>query len=497
MVSHSIIEYNHHTIESKNMIEKYQKVKLFQKINIQNQSMFLFHLFIQSARTIATKSPIVLTPGLYGTNLYVNYSKGTPVPWYCPSSMHDELIWITPMSVIPPFINCQHHLCQATFDPATETIHNLDGVTFSIHDFGGIESIDYVVKSWFGKFYDGFKSLIDHYLRRNYKIKQNFFAAPYDWRIAPQFVDDFWINYRKLIEEAYEKSNGRKVTLVGFSMGCFMIQQFLTAEKTFESNDGLFHSIRNKSLIVDESWKEKYIEKVVLIAPSFGGTFTYFESMILRVSLLFPYARNEHISDMSSSLPGFHSHHPNFVIFKNYTLAKGPDGKNYTIEELDEVILKHSHIKESFIPAFKTCLDLQKKAPVDIGENIPLAIIYNSGVKTLSFLDFSKGWNKYPIKYYNGKGDGTLPVDAPLYPCNNWSADNRALVCIDVNRSDPKKFKHSSLQNNPLIFEILYNLTSADSGKNDENLWWKKKGRYSFILNESNSNDFSCLNSDL
>lgn len=64
----------------------------------------------------------------------------------------------------------------------------------------------------------------------------------------------------------------------------------------------------------------------------------------------------------------------------------GPDGKNYTIEELDEVILKYSNIKKSFIPSLNISLDLQRKAPVDIGENIPLAIIYNSGVKTLSFL---------------------------------------------------------------------------------------------------------------
>lgn len=453
--------------------------------------MILLFILTISTQPIAKKSPIVLTPGLYGTNLYVNYSKGTEVPWYCPKSMNDELIWISPMSVIPPWINCQHHLCQATYDPKTQTIHNLPGVNFIIHDFGGIESIDYVVKSRVGnfKYYDGFKSLIDYYLQRNYSVKGNFFAAPYDWRLGPQFLDDFWIQYRKLIEEAYEKSNGRKVTLVGFSMGCFMIQQFLTADKTFSMNDGLFHSIRDINLIVNESWKQKYIEKVVLIAPSLGGSFTYFESMILRVSLLFPYARNEHISDMSSSLPGFHSHHPNFEIFKNYTLATGPDGKNYTIEELDDVILKYSGIKESFIPAFNVCLDLQRKAPLDIGENIPLAVIYNSGVKTLSFLDFSKGWDKYPVKHYDIKGDGTLPVEAPLFPCKNWSADNRALICIDVNKSDPKKFKHSALQNNPLVFEILYNLTSSDAGDVGENLWWKKKGRKLLTLGENEFED--------
>ena len=389
--------------------------------------------------------------------------------------MNDKLLWFSPKMIVPPWINCMHHLLQVTYDPKTDQAHNLPGVEYIIHDFGGISTIDYVAKSKIGnfKYYDCFKSLTDYYLKRDYSVKENFFATPYDWRIGPHFLYDFWIQYRKIIEEAYEKSNGRKVTLLGVSMGCFLIQQFFTADKTFSMNDGLYHSIRDKNLIVNETWKQKYIEKVVFIAPSFGGSFTYFESMINRVSLLFPFLRNEHISDMSSSFPCFHSHHPDYEIFKYKE-------KNYTIKELDEVILKYSNIKKSFIPSLNISLDLQRKAPMDIGENIPLAIIYNSGVKTLSFLHFKDGWNNYPTKYYEGKGDGTLTVDSLLFPCENCSVENRCLVCIDLNKSDEKNFKHSALQSNPLVLDILYNLTSKDAS--NENLWWMKNGRHNFIF---------------
>ena len=100
---------------------------------------------------------------------------------------------------------------------------------------------------------------------------------------------------------------------------------------------------------------------------------------------------------------------------------------------------------------------------MDIGENIPLAIIYNSGVKTLSFLQ------NIATKYYEGKSDGTFTVDSLLFPCENWSVENRSLVCIDLNKSDEKNFKHSALQSNPLVLDILYNLTSKDAS--NENLW--------------------------
>lgn len=165
--------------------------------------------------------------------------------------MNDKLLWFSPKMIVPPWINCMHHLHQVTYDPKTYQAHNLPGVEYIIHDFGGISTIDYVAKSKIGnfKYYDCFKSLTDYYLKRDYSVKENFFATPYDWRIGPHFLHDFWIQYRKIIEEAYEKSNGRKVTLLGVSMGCFLIQHFFTADKTFSMNDGLYHSIRDKNTL--------------------------------------------------------------------------------------------------------------------------------------------------------------------------------------------------------------------------------------------------------
>ena len=61
-----------------------------------------------------------------------------------------RLIWISRKMVIPPWINCMHHLLQVTYDPKTQQIHNFTGVNVLIHDFGGIDSIDYVVKSLYG-----------------------------------------------------------------------------------------------------------------------------------------------------------------------------------------------------------------------------------------------------------------------------------------------------------------------------------------------------------
>ena len=52
--------------------------------------------------------------------------------------------------------------------------------------------------------------------------------------MGPLYTDDYWPRLRELIEDAYKKTHGQKVTLIGFSMGTFMIQQFLAADKLIQ-----------------------------------------------------------------------------------------------------------------------------------------------------------------------------------------------------------------------------------------------------------------------
>ena len=37
--------------------------------------------------------------------------------------------------------------------------------------------------------------------------------------------------------------------------------------------------------------------------------------------------------------------------------------------------------------------------------------IYNSKVPTTSFLDYKNGWDHDPVRYFDGQGDGSVPVE--------------------------------------------------------------------------------------
>lgn len=488
--------------------------------------MFIFALFFFSAPQ-TEKTPIILLPGLYGTNLYASYTSKTKVPWYCPSSMDDELVWVGAKFLIPPFFNCLARVLQTRYNNETGRIQNIPNVNINIHDFGGESSVDYIIKnekkfsnedldndydddlepksfkdffkhlfSTFTRdstkkhrhgfrFFDNYHSLIGEFIRQGYEIEKDFFVAPYDWRLAPAFTNEFYSKLKTLIEDVYDKT-GKKVTLLAYSMGAFMIQQFLAAEQINEevrklnSTRQILASVRDPELIVSESWKQKYIEKVIFLDPSFGGSHKTFGAVLLKLCPFLPFVHNEYIEGMYTTIPGIYAHFANFNIFRGQNLVRGPDGLNYTIDQLPEIIIKHS-IKKEYIPIMDYSLDVQKLPPLDIGENIPLTVIYNSQIPTLNFLDFNQGWNKFPIMHLDGKGDGTLPLEGLRYPCEHWSSKNRALICIDLNNHDSKHFKHIKLPINPFVHELLFNYSTNDPSI-EVNEWWKKQGKYEIVI---------------
>lgn len=463
--------------------------------------MLIFFILSSLASSESKRKPVVLVPGLYGSNLYVSYDKSVHVPWYCPKSMEDELLWIQTKLILPPFINCVCYLSQCRFDNKTNKIESISNVNITVKDFGRHTSVDYIIKNQDkykdydareGKgilnFYDNFGSFIDLYVNKGYEIGKDFFITPYDWRLAPLFVDNFWSQFKRMIEKAYDISNGQKVTLTGFSMGCFMIQQFLAAKQILENNKDktvngrqLLTPIKDGKNAVSQEWIEKYIEKVVLLAPSFGGSFKAYDAILQRFSPLIPFYKTEYIGDFATSAPGFYAHWPNLQIFKDRAFVRGPDGRNYTVDKLRDILFNHSNMNPEHVPIMDLSIDIQRNAPVDIGENIPVTIIYNSKVPTTSFLDFKNGWDHDPVRYLDGNGDGTVPSDGIRYACDNWKSDKRSLMCIDVEKNDPKHFDHGALSSNPSVLEMVYKLTNGDSFEN-QTQWWMKTGKSDIFL---------------
>lgn len=395
--------------------------------------------------------PVILIPALYGTNLYVTY-KNIKLPWYCPKSMDDELIWLNKKYIVPPLYNCLLQLFPGRYDNTTGKVLNRENVDIKIHDFGGDESVLYVDDGFFGyKFFDNYASMIEFYKSKGYQIGKDLLTAPYDWRFAPVAIYEFCPNMKKLVEKAY-KINGEKVTIMGFSCGGYILQRFL-------------------SKYVSDEWKQKYVEKVVFLVPSFGGTLDPFTVAYTKKMPMLQFVHSHDAELLMEGLPFVHCHYPNPWIYGDIPLIRGPDGKNYTAEKIPEILLSNHRIHPEFQEIMKLGLEFAKGPPTDI--NMPTIIIYNSGYPTHTFIDFKNGWDKDP-EILNGKGDGTIPSNGAEWACSHWDHTNSPVICIDLDNHE-QRFRHQPLSRNPFIHEFIYNLTTDDE-------WAKAKGRINVQL---------------
>jgi lecithin-cholesterol acyltransferase len=320
-----------------------------------------------------------------------------------------------------------------TFLDNNGTLVNWPNVTISVHDFGGDESVRHAIhiRPFNIPLMPVFGPLIDCFKKFGYKLKEDLFVAPYDWRIAPVYSDELFVQLKSLIESIFEKRR-EKVSLFGFSLGGFTIQYFLTQ-------------------IVNQTWKDRYISHIVLLAPSHTGTVSNFYNVWTRTTPIMPWTSGESLSLLYESWPVGHDHMPNHVVFKNSEFIIGPSGETYRPSEVFELAKNHSRIGKQFWPIYERSEALLKEAPREPG--VKTFLLYNSGRRTRVKVKFDRGWNKPPRSIY-GKGDGNVQSEGLEWTCKNWNN----ITCFDFKEST-KKYGHQPLITNQYVLNIVVKLT--------------------------------------
>ena len=395
----------------------------------------LFLLFIK-------KDPIILIPGLYSSNLIATYNQLYKKKWYCPSSMNLTLFWLDYRYTIPPFFNCLMELLKGHYDPIKDEISSDPGLTIETEDFGGEKGLSFVDKVGFlgKKNFPVFHNLFKIFQNNGYTIKQNLFGAPYDWRIAVSGIEKtFFPKLKNLIEESYKINYPKKVTLYAFSLGGLCLHRFLTE-------------------YVDEKWKNRYIEKQILISPSIGGSPSSLLTAWNQVFPYLPFLQTTSTKEASEFSPTIYSNFPNSFIFENKTLIIGPNNETYNTNDLFNFFIKHQKITEKGFKLYNKSIQNSYKYPIN--PNITTYIIYNSGVLTLNQLDFNKGFNKKPQSIFS-KGDGTILSDSIEWICKKWSETNNTF-CYDLNNND-SSFIHHNMVSNDVINNLIYQITTNSS----------------------------------
>jgi len=400
--------------------------------------MLFYHLCFASSL-----SPMVLLPPLYGSNLYVTYKNDSSLKFYCPKKITNKMLWVNPMFVVPPMFNCLFQLMQVYWDEEMQNFKSRPNTTIFVRDFGGDVSVKYVDQGIFGyHFIESFASLLKDLKHKGYIIHQNLFAAPFDWRMAVAGLDEYWHSLKYVIEHAYILNNNTKVIVFGFSCGGFTLQYFL-------------------GNIADQEWKDKYIDRAIFLAPSFGGSGMSFGSLWEKALPILPILKNDDLAAMIDSMPVIHQHLPNWAVFGDKAVVQSPHDEVYNASQIPDLLIEKQKITGDNIKIMKKAVNLSRLYPKPPG--VPTMIIYNTAVDTEFFYHFKNGWEKPAIIKHEG-GDGTILRQGPEYACKNWPAP---IVCIDLYR-DHDDFNHQPLASNPYVHKLIYDATSNNDWIRDQ-----------------------------
>ncbi|EDW04165.1 phospholipase A2 group XV [Drosophila grimshawi] len=347
-------------------------------------------------------SPVIFVPGDGGSQVEVRLSKSYS-PYFICEKTHDWYnLWLDLEQLVIPMVYCWVDNVKLYYDKATRTTHNSPGVETRIPGWGDPDVVEWIDPT-LNKAGAYFKDIGNLLVNMGYVRRRNIHGAPYDFRRAPNELQQFFIDLKQLVEDTYEANNQTAVTFITHSMGSPMTLVFLQ-QQTLE-------------------WKTRYVRRQISLAGAWAGSIKAvkvyamgddLDSFALSAKIL----RDEQISHPSTAwlLPSPLFWKPSEV------LAMTPS-KNYTMAQLEQFFTDIDY-KTGWEMRKDTMRYTQNFSPPDV----ELHCIYGDGISTVERLQYKKDniAGETP-KLIMGVGDGTVNQRS-LRACQHWSGQSSSQI---------------------------------------------------------------------
>lgn len=405
--------------------------------------LFVIISFIRSLK------PVILVPPMFGSHLYADVTNFAS-HWYCPKNYKEKLLWVNEEFLIPPLTNCLGEYLISVFDEEKGVVTNRTGIEIYTINWGDVEEVRYVDGGVLGyHFVAELSNLIDKFTAEGYQNQVNLFAAPYDWRTAPNVIDSYYVKLKQLIEDASKNNNDQKVVLFSYSAGGMVLHYFCTR-------------------IVDQEWKDKFIDRVVFASPSIGGSMDAARVVWdQNIEYLPSFYVSESTRKAITSQPTLFGHLPNVHVYGDRKIVVDADGKEYKASEVGKFYTEHGKLADYNAKIFEATKNVFEDPLMDPGVNA--YFIFNTALQTVDYISFENGYEK-PYTQHFVAGDTTMSDFALYWGCNNWkSADKKALVCHDFNISD-EGFTHVGMLSYEEFVDVAWQVCTTDN--------WIRVGRH-------------------
>lgn len=293
--------------------------------------------------------------------------------------------------------------------------------------------------------------------------KKSIRAAQFDWRLSPAewTTTGSFAKFKKLIEDTYEANDQRKVVPMSISQGGQYVRNFLV------------------SGLVDDTWKEKYIESWVSLSGIWDG------SPDALASLIFPgHGESENLTalpwisardfrDMSLTWAVQYALLPNpsKPLTTNY-IVHTPK-KSYTLAQMKDVMI------DAGLAPLATSLYDARGPEIYSDEHLPPPGVnvhcwYAKGTPTIEAMHYDHGLSKPPTKFEYADGDGSVH-ETSLQTCREWPSRDGGAHSVDVKVFEGLLHKDLVIHEGPVtqLVALMSDknrllLTKANAQRNDD-----------------------------
>lgn len=287
--------------------------------------------------------------------------------------------------------------------------------------------------------------------------KVNVHALNYDWRRFGDLVymEELEVLFHIEVETAFEHSEGKRVTLIGHSMGAPVILYCLSQ--------------------LGEEWTKKYIEDVVLVAPAHVGSPCMLPSLahgvIHNEEKKSPYwgasvevpefleKLDEGLGDLCATWPCMVAEMPVVVGGvkpwpADFVFATTPK-KEYKLLDLGAFLMKAAESEQGrLFPSnlFPSVLEMYSKMHAP---HAPTHIIYGDKIDTISQVSYETEDVTLPCTVVkNDPGDGTITADSIKSVANAWTDQGHDIKLVAC----PDAITHKNLIVAPMTIEYVSKL---------------------------------------
>uniref|UniRef100_A0A0K0EFY7 Lecithin:cholesterol acyltransferase family protein n=1 Tax=Strongyloides stercoralis TaxID=6248 RepID=A0A0K0EFY7_STRER len=361
--------------------------------------------------------PVILVPGFGGSRLEAKLNKSSTIHFFCSKTTADYYdIWLNIQEFTIGTIDCFVDNMRMVFNNTTKKSDNSPGVDIKTGEFG----YDTSTVEWLDSVHipqaNYFASIADALVSWGYKRGKTIRAAPFDWRLKPSEMDDFFIKLKLTIKRASWFNMGRKVVLLGHSLGNIHINYFL-------------HNY------VDKEFKDTFIQSHIALAAPWAGSMQIVKLLVSGYNMEFYriFLAPSKLRIMQRTWGSSYLLYPKEPAWKKDEVFAASPKNNYTLNNIEEFFkdLNYTEGYEQYLAA------QEKTERLMDTPDIQTHCINGIGIKTPEIYKWSELYypDYPPNTVINGDGDGTVNKKS-LDICKMWSKDSNKVTVDEIENTN-------------------------------------------------------------